>query len=52
MAKEKASLKYKLVVVIPFDNYQRGDEITDPTIIEEVLKYHESYVVKVIKEIN
>lgn len=31
------TLIYKLVVILPFENYQRGDEITDQELIKQIL---------------
>lgn len=34
----------RLIVVLPFDDYRRGNEITDKKIIKEVLKKHSEKV--------
>ena len=48
--------QYKLVVVTPFNDYQRGDEITDQSVIDNILDaehemhHHESHVRRVTLE--
>jgi len=38
--------KVKLVVVESFDDYRRGDSITDPKEVQRVLQNHAHHVVK------
>ena len=37
---------YELVVTKPFKDYQRGDVISDPTTVEEVLREYPSHVIR------
>lgn len=46
MAKEQNKFNFYLTVSQDFDNYKKGDHITDELEIEKVLQSHADFVIK------